>query len=342
MAEHMRIGLLDPKWREQKDRMEEEVRKNKEAWALGQAGSVDVLKGIATRRTDIFGRDDFSGDADQATGPGGRKKMTWDGVTQDAAHAQRQAAEAARDEAARVKAREDAARKEREEETAKRKRDANIGPAAPDLAPGMAPPEGAPPAPYGMPMPGMMPPGMMYPGMAPMVPPPNLAAGLMTVPSMPAASAAPPAAGAVPPPPPAADTAAAAAAPSTEDERPAKRIRTDGFMDEGEWIAEHPAQFTLSVQCPVLEGKYNGGVTGQVLSIEVELTDKVSEVKAKIQAACGMPPGKQTLKVWVGLRLVCQFSQVRALTAVSFFPYFAAWFGDIEQHQQPCILQRQR
>lgn len=35
MAEHMRIGLLDPKWREQKDRLEAEMKKNQETWNLG-------------------------------------------------------------------------------------------------------------------------------------------------------------------------------------------------------------------------------------------------------------------------------------------------------------------
>eukprot|EP00038_Savillea_parva_P024399 m.43919 g.43919 ORF g.43919 m.43919 type:complete len:786 (-) comp6463_c0_seq1:156-2513(-) len=328
MAEHMRIGLLDPKWREQKDRMEEEVRKNKEAWALGQAGSVDVLKGIATRRTDIFGRDDFAGDAEaDTTGPGGRKKMTWDGVTQDAAREQRQAAEAARDEAAKVKAKEDAARREREEESAKRKRDMlNIGPAAPGAAgPPSAPPSAYPLLPSGAPPPpGTMPPGMMFPGMPPGMPPPppppaagaagggagGGGGGLLSIPTMggrpgvPVAGAAtplstavpaaplsvPPAAGgaAAPPPPPAAAAA---------DEPPAKRLRTDGLVDEESWIADHPMEFTVTVQCPVVEGKYDGKLTGQALSVTVKLTDKVSTLKAKIQEACVIPPGKQTLKI---------------------------------------------
>mmetsp|Transcript_29455 Transcript_29455/g.77203 ORF Transcript_29455/g.77203 Transcript_29455/m.77203 type:complete len:207 (-) Transcript_29455:1307-1927(-) len=168
------------------------------------------------------------------------------------------------------------------------------------------PPGGAPPPP-----PGSMPPGMMFPGMMPPgMLPPGGAAGLLSVPKMPVASAppataaastgAPPppsgAPGAVPPPP----TSRPAAAPPSadaEDERPAKRIRTDGFQDEAEWIAENPMEFSLAVQCPVLEGKYGGAISGQVLSIEVQLTDKVSTLKAKIQAACGIPPGKQTLKI---------------------------------------------
>jgi len=53
--EHMRIGLLDPKWREQKDRLESEMTKNAELHAIGSKTAFDNLKHIATRRTDIFG-----------------------------------------------------------------------------------------------------------------------------------------------------------------------------------------------------------------------------------------------------------------------------------------------
>ena len=323
MAEHMRIGLLDPKWKEQKDRMEEEVRKNKESWALGQAGSVDALRQIAKRRTDIFGRDDFAGDADDENADktfGGRKKMTWDGVTQDSAREQKQAFEAARDEARKVKEKEDAARREREEENNKRKRDtSNIGPAAPQMPEGWSLPGGMLPPPPGMsvpgtapvvppPPPGSMPPGMMLPGL--MAPPAGLIpvplAGLAAVPPPPPAGAPPskpppPMAGSVPPPPPGAPGSAAAVLAGDDDDRPTKRLRTDGFVDEQDWIDSNPMDFTVEVQCPVIEGKYDGGLSGQTLPIEVKLTDKVSTLKAKIQAACSIPPGMQVLKVRLGL-----------------------------------------
>jgi len=52
MEEHMRISLLDPKWKEQKS-LEEERRKD-----TNVAGDEDInraLKQFAERRTDIFG-----------------------------------------------------------------------------------------------------------------------------------------------------------------------------------------------------------------------------------------------------------------------------------------------
>lgn len=55
--------------------------------------------------------------------------------------------------------------------------------------------------------------------------------------------------------------------------------------------------FTCQIMCPMVPGKYDGGLKGQVLSFVVQLTDKVSTLKAKIQAETNLPPGKQTLKV---------------------------------------------
>ena len=55
--------------------------------------------------------------------------------------------------------------------------------------------------------------------------------------------------------------------------------------------------FTLSVVMPTSE-KYGGKMTGQTIAVAVQLTDKVSTLKAKIQAAVGIPPGKQALHMW--------------------------------------------
>ena len=55
MQEHMRIALLDPRWREQRDRALEEKKKHEDPYAPG----IDVgntLKQLAERRTDIFGK----------------------------------------------------------------------------------------------------------------------------------------------------------------------------------------------------------------------------------------------------------------------------------------------
>lgn len=54
MQEHMRIGLLDPRWLEQRDRSIRERQTEDEVYAPG----LDIessLKQLAERRTDIFG-----------------------------------------------------------------------------------------------------------------------------------------------------------------------------------------------------------------------------------------------------------------------------------------------
>lgn len=54
MQEHMRIGLLDPRWLEQRDRSIRDRQAEDEVYAPG----LDIessLKQLAERRTDIFG-----------------------------------------------------------------------------------------------------------------------------------------------------------------------------------------------------------------------------------------------------------------------------------------------
>jgi hypothetical protein len=54
VAEHMRIGLLDPRWVEERDRMQREKAQEEHVYAPGIAIE-STLKKFAERRTDIFG-----------------------------------------------------------------------------------------------------------------------------------------------------------------------------------------------------------------------------------------------------------------------------------------------
>lgn len=83
MQEHMRIGLLDPRWVEQRDRAVNEKIQQEEVYAQGSAIE-SSLKQFAERRTDIFG----SGDEETAIGKKigeeekrRPEKVTWDGHT---------------------------------------------------------------------------------------------------------------------------------------------------------------------------------------------------------------------------------------------------------------------
>ncbi|KAI8591366.1 Pre-mRNA splicing factor PRP21 like protein-domain-containing protein [Geranomyces variabilis] len=75
MGEHMRIELLDPKWKEQKDKARE---KNKESNLSNTAVSSN-LKLLAKTRPDIFGGDEFN--IDKALKDAEKGKVIWDGHT---------------------------------------------------------------------------------------------------------------------------------------------------------------------------------------------------------------------------------------------------------------------
>lgn len=83
MQEHMRIGLLDPRWVEQRDRALQEKMQQDEVFAPGSAIE-SSLKQFAERRTDIFGFGDEETAIGKKIGEEDRRpqeKVTWDGHT---------------------------------------------------------------------------------------------------------------------------------------------------------------------------------------------------------------------------------------------------------------------
>ncbi|XP_015757556.1 PREDICTED: splicing factor 3A subunit 1-like [Acropora digitifera] len=83
MAEHMKISLLDPRWREQRDRVLQEKKEQEQVFAEGMSiGS--SLKQLAERRTDIFGAGDEETVIGKKIGEEDIRKpekVTWDGHT---------------------------------------------------------------------------------------------------------------------------------------------------------------------------------------------------------------------------------------------------------------------
>ncbi|TPX56728.1 hypothetical protein PhCBS80983_g04337 [Powellomyces hirtus] len=75
MGEHMRIELLDPRWKEQKDKARE---KNKESNLNNDTVSSN-LKLLAKTRPDIFGGDEFN--IDKTLKEAEKGKVIWDGHT---------------------------------------------------------------------------------------------------------------------------------------------------------------------------------------------------------------------------------------------------------------------
>ncbi|KAK7791192.1 hypothetical protein R5R35_005395 [Gryllus longicercus] len=83
VQEHMRIGLLDPRWVEQRDRQIQEKMNQESVYAPGSAIEAS-LKQLAERRTDIFGVGDEETAIGKKIGEEDKRKeekVTWDGHT---------------------------------------------------------------------------------------------------------------------------------------------------------------------------------------------------------------------------------------------------------------------
>jgi splicing factor 3A subunit 1 len=79
LSEHMRIGLLDPRWIEQRDKL---MEKTQEPSVYGSGETViDNLKHLAERRTDIFGEGDKETVIGKKIGEEEKKEnpVIWDG-----------------------------------------------------------------------------------------------------------------------------------------------------------------------------------------------------------------------------------------------------------------------
>ncbi|KAJ9584629.1 hypothetical protein L9F63_021031, partial [Diploptera punctata] len=83
VQEHMRIGLLDPRWVEQRDRQIQDKINQETVYAPGSAIEAS-LKQLAERRTDIFGVGDEETAIGKKIGEEDKRKdekVTWDGHT---------------------------------------------------------------------------------------------------------------------------------------------------------------------------------------------------------------------------------------------------------------------
>jgi len=137
------------------------------------------------------------------------------------------------------------------------------------------------------PMPPAYPP---VPMAMPMPPPPN---HMMPRPPMPSPMVPPPAMPFRPPPP-----MMHPPPLPMEDEPSAKKQKVEEgnvqLIPEAEFLARHPGPITVKVQCPLDNEKPE--FKGQVLSIQVNMTDTVAVLKDKIKEQIGLAPNKQKLK----------------------------------------------
>ncbi|KAF8675886.1 hypothetical protein HU200_047382 [Digitaria exilis] len=325
MEEHMRISLIDPKYKEQKERM---LAKIKETTLAPDDEISRNIVGLARTRPDIFGtteeevsnavKAEIEKKKDEQP-----KQVIWDGhsgsIGRTATHAlsQPQGGEEQFDPSNPVP-----------------------GP-APLVRPGMSlprPPQPlplanvprfiAPPPPYPAPpgshipgMPQMMPhmhqphqqipgqPMMRMPGqmvhMPTSIPPPPGQAQFMPGPprpfAMPLPQHMPPMVNPIgvpqPPAPPLPPQPPAEEQPPPPDEPEPKRLRTDdaSLIPAEQFLAQHPGPASISVSVPNLD---EGNLRGQVLQIPVQsLSDTVGSLKEQIAGELQLPANKQKLSV---------------------------------------------
>ncbi|OMO75552.1 SWAP/Surp [Corchorus capsularis] len=327
MSEHMRISLIDPKYKEQKDRMFAKIRET----TLAQDDEISRnIVGLARTRPDIFGtteeevsnavKAEIEKKKDEQP-----KQVIWDGHTGSIGRTANQAMS----QTIMGEDQNDAANNDAK----------NLpGPAAPPPRPGIPPirplppppglalnlprvPQSAPQYSGGLPgapqysvtpsagQPQMMmnrPPQMpqsmsMNPANIPVPPPPGSQFNPVTVPrpyaplpghapAMPMMQPPPPLPQGMPPPPPPEE-----APPPLPEEPEPKRQKLDDsvLVPEDQFLAQHlgPAQINVSV--PNLD---EGTLKGQVIEITVQsLSETVSSLKEKIAGEIQLPANKQKL-----------------------------------------------
>ncbi|XP_078171603.1 putative splicing factor 3A subunit 1 [Carex rostrata] len=332
MAEHMRISLIDPKYKEQKDRM---MAKIKETTLAPDDEISKNIVGLARTRPDIFGTtEEEVSNAVKAEiekkNDEQPKQVIWDGHSGSIGRTASQAL----------------SQNMQTEEQTNTSGTNLLGPAAPPprpniptirplpLPPGLAsnipriptpagpypgpPSSGAAPFPAqimqtmrtsiplssGQPQPMMMarpvmpqmvppPPGSQYTPVAP-PPLPFMPMG-MSAPSMPNMASAP----AAPPPPlplgmPPPPPPEEVPPPLPDEPEP-KRQKIDdaSLVPEDQFLAQHPGPARISVSVPNLE---EGNLKGQVLEISVQsLSETISSLKEKIAGEVQLPANKQKI-----------------------------------------------
>ncbi|XP_063957243.1 splicing factor 3A subunit 1-like isoform X1 [Lytechinus pictus] len=331
MQEHMRIGLLDPRWVEERSR-QMSSKAQEEVYAAGSSIE-ESLKNLAERRTDIFGEGDIETQIGKKIGEEeeedkNKQKVIWDGhsASMESTTRKAQAGITLEDQInAFHKSKGLLPDKEKE----------RIGPQKTKAAPHPPKPPPQPPKPSNAapvvpaqprqgppPQPPPMPPRMPLVQQVPMVRAP--AAPLMQIPSRPIMNPFPgpprmpmqpqprmqggPMGNRLPMPPPGPPQMMRGVLPEPPrggpprqdmgmDEPPAKRQKTeDDLIPEEQFLATHKGTVMFNVVCPLVQDKPEWKLHGQRITLNMPLTDQVSVIKAKLFEQLGIPAGKQKLQ----------------------------------------------
>lgn len=308
MAEHMKISLLDPRWREQRDRVLQEKKEQEQVFAEGMSiGS--SLKQLAERRTDIFGAGDEETVIGKKIGEEDIRKpekVTWDGHTASMAATSRLAQQGVTLEQqieAIHKSKGLTPSEERE----------RIGPKVPsqetpeaNRAPTTAippPPSMSTPSVSRIPPPPPMSTMMNLPPPPPVLPPGGPPPQFLGIPPPPPPGGLP----RMPPPPRFVDPNPPVAPPMPNkrdgdmDDMIGKKSRSEpaeaNLIPEDVFLSSNPNPVTFGVQIPNMPDKGEWKLDGNTIRLTLPPTDQVSVIKAKLHEITGMPAGKQKLQL---------------------------------------------
>ncbi|KAF4318138.1 hypothetical protein G195_008512 [Phytophthora kernoviae 00238/432] len=323
--EHMRILLMNPKWREETQR---HLEKQKESSYAAGSAIADSLRRFATKRADIFASsaEEEARLLQATTAPTPAQQQQQQQQQQeydmeDMEDSDEEESMPALSEGTQNQHMHGSAGFSESEQRLSSIESSGpmvLGtmaitpgfPGAPGIGhPAMGVPGMIPPAtgPIGIRAPGMIPPGMGPPGMGHpgmghpgMVPPGVGPPGAVPL-HMPAANILPPGMG---PPGVGVPAATAVAGPPGEDPEPAaKRQRTGGtsLLPEDEFASRHPGAVRLVVNVPNDPDNSQWKLEGQTLTIELDVKDSMRTLKQKLMADLqNMPVNKQQLKFSMG------------------------------------------
>merc|ERR1711892_308205 len=257
----MKVGLLDPRWVEERDKHISAKANEEVVFAPGQSIE-SSLKSLAERRTDIFGVGEEAAQetmiglkmGDEEFKPTG-DKVTWDGHSSSA----ESAARAAR---ANISLNDQIAQIHRQKGLIPDQQDTKTVVVAAPPQPAVQQVQMVPPMIVGVPMrPAMVVPTPVF------VPTRQMAPVYIQQQTM------------------------------DEDEPANKRQRTEeNLIPEGEFLARNLSPVTFKVMVPQMPDKPEWKLDGQMLSLTLQLTDTVNTIKQRIMEELGMPQGKQKLQ----------------------------------------------
>lgn len=316
VAEHMRIGLLDPRWVEMRGQQSDK-QAQENVYAAGSAIEAS-LKQLAERRTDIFGVGDEEAAIGKKIGEEESRKeerVTWDGHTSSVEAATRAArANITLEEQIHQIHKVKGLLPDEEKEKIGPKPVAGRSVSVPKTIASkpVSAPQVLPTQPATQPTASMItqasimaqpPPMMMMQPMRPMMTRPTYA-----VPSQPLAFMPPPGMPTIPtanighlppmpplPPPPQLPTKHGLDM-GLEDDLPNKKQRSEeSLIPEQVFLTRYLSPVNFKVMVPMIPDKPEWKLNGQMLSIVMALTDNIGNLKSRIQEETGMPPAKQKL-----------------------------------------------